>query len=307
MNGEGPADPTHRRRLRDLLNRHGIRPSRRLGQNFLVDGNIRDRIVEALGPGPTDGVFELGPGAGALTVSLAEQCAWLVAVDYDRRLAAALKEVLPADAPATVIHRDALEIPWGETLAREALRNGVRIDRSLFVSNLPYSITGPALFRLLTEERSFPRAVVMVQKEVALRLTASAGTPAYGGLSVTAAYFCRVSPVMTVPPAAFWPRPKVASAVVALERRDTPPVAAEPGVLMAVVRAAFGQRRKTLSNALAAGLGINKADAESCARRAGIDPRRRGETLTLEEFGRLAEELPELPVRKGGAGHGRGP
>lgn len=297
MKAKGSTDPVRRRQLQHMLTRHGVRPSRRLGQNFLVDGNIRDRIVEALGAGPGDGVFELGPGAGALTVSLIKRCEWLVAVDYDRRMTAVLGEVLPSDAPATIIHRDALEIPWGDTLAREARRHGARINRSLFISNLPYSITGPALFRLLSDEHAFPRAVVMVQREVAQRLTASAGTPAYGGLSVAAAYFCRVSPVVTVPPSAFWPRPKVASAVVELERHERPPVAADPEVLLSTVRAAFGQRRKTLSNALAAGLGIHKADAEECARRADIDPRRRGETLTLQEFGRLAEEL---AVREGG-------
>lgn len=293
----GPAvqdlpDPLRVSQLRELLAQAGLQPRRRDGQNFLVDRQVRDRIVAAAELLPTDAVFEVGPGAGALTLGLLGRCAVVVAVEKDKGLAAVLARQLPPTAPVTIITADALTVPWAETLRRAAREHGVTPGRLLFISNLPYSITGPALAHLLVREPDFSQAVVMVQREVGQRLAAGPGTKAYGSLTLLAQYHAEVKGLFTVAPGSFWPRPAVASMVIGLTRRSEPPVQADADDLFAVVRAAFAQRRKMLRNALAAGLSRAPAEIAAALAEAAVDGSRRGETLSLSEFARLAQHLP---------------
>lgn len=295
MTGAGEplqVDPVRPSQLRQLLARAGIHPQRRLGQNFLIDGNVRDRIIEAAQLRPDDGVFEVGPGAGALTVALVKRCALVVAVEKDRGLLQVLADLVPPQAPLELIAGDALTIPWGETLRQAAARRGLEPGRLLFIANLPYSITGLALGRLLAEERQFTGAVIMVQKEVGERLTAAPATKDYGSLTLLAQYHGHMEKLFTVAPGSFWPRPAVESMVLRLTRRADPPAAAPEEALFAVIRAAFAQRRKTLRNALAAGLNLPPAVVAAVLDEAGVDGSRRGETLTLAEFDRVAQGLP---------------
>lgn len=285
-------DPVRPRELRQLLARAGIHPQRRLGQNFLIDGNVRDRIIAAAQLRPDDAVLEVGPGAGALTLALVEQCALVVAVEKDRRLLQVLADLVPPQAPLELMGADALTIPWGETLQQAAGRRGLQPGRLLFIANLPYSITGPALARLLAEERQFSHAVVMVQKEVGDRLAAAPAGKDYGSLTLLAQYHGHVEKLFTVSPGSFWPRPAVESMVVRFRRHDAPPVAAPEEMLFAVIRAAFAQRRKTIRNALAAGLNMAPATVAAVLEAAAIDGARRGETLTLTEFARVAQHMP---------------
>lgn len=285
-------DPLRPSELRHVLDAHGIRPDRRLGQNFLIDRNVRDRILTLAGITAAEGAFEVGPGAGALTLGLAETAGAVVTVELDRRLAPVLAAALGGRAHVRVVYGDALALDWNRLL------DPARPWR--FVANVPYYVTGPLLVRALEHEPAFRRIVVMVQKEVADRLRAGPGDPAYGALSVLAAYYARVEDGFDVSPACFWPRPEVTSSVVALvpAGRRTPP----PAVFFPVVRAAFGRRRKTLRNALTDDphLGLDRRQAEEVLARAGIDPGARGETLGLEEFARLAAAVQELHGRIAG-------
>lgn len=303
MTGPGGSlqvDPVRPSQLRELLARAGIRPQRRLGQNFLIDGNVRDRIIAAARPSPEDAVFEVGPGAGALTLALLERCGLVVAVEKDRRLLAVLAGLVPPQAPVELIEADALTIPWAATLLEAAGRRGLQPERLLFVANLPYSITGPALVRLLAGERQFSGAVIMVQKEVGDRLTASPATKDYGSLTLLAQYHGHVEKLFTVAPGSFWPRPAVVSMVLRFTRRADPPATAPEQVLFTVIRAAFAQRRKTLRNALAAGLGLPADTVAAALAAAGVDGSRRGETLTLAEFDRVAQSLPVEDMHREG-------
>ncbi|MGH7818430.1 MAG: 16S rRNA (adenine(1518)-N(6)/adenine(1519)-N(6))-dimethyltransferase RsmA [Candidatus Binatia bacterium] len=260
------------RQLRDL----GVRPRRGLGQNFLVAPGFVARIVAAAAPRARR-VLEIGPGLGALSEALAVEAAELVLVEIDPALAEALERRFAGARNVRVIVGDALEMDFAACFSGG--------ERAVVVANLPYSVGSQILLRLLDERRRFSRLVLMLQREVAARLTASPGTEAYGIPSVWVSLYGRARTLFRVPPGAFLPRPKVESAVVSIELRDAPAVALDdPELFRRIVRAGFGQRRKTLRRAL--GDLVSAADFA----RAGIDPRRRGETLGLEEFARLANE-----------------
>lgn len=274
-------------RLREALARHGIRPRKSLGQNFLISGNVLDRIVAAAGIRLGDTVVEVGPGAGVLTRRLALAGARVITVELDARLLPLLEESLAGvSAAVSVVRADALAVDYRQLLAEHGRPGSFKV-----VANLPYYITSPFIARLLEERYAFSRAVVMVQREVAERLAAGPGTKAYGALSVLTQCYATPEVVMRVSRRNFFPPPAVDSAVVRLERRPEPRVAAERApVFFRLVRAAFGQRRKMLATALAGGgLGPDRESWTQIAAAAGIDPRRRGETLTIEEFGRLAD------------------
>jgi 16S rRNA (adenine1518-N6/adenine1519-N6)-dimethyltransferase len=291
------------RDLRALLRRHGLAAGRRLGQHFLADPSILQRIASAADAG-AQSVLEVGPGVGVLTRELLARGAEVTAVELDRNLRPALLEVLAAfvgppsagpvperaGPPAAewlgprlrLIWGDAVRLPW-QRLAEERRRWRV-------CSNLPYYITGPFLAALLDSGLEWTTAVLLVQAEVARRLRAPAGTPEYGALTCLVAYHADVQTLFPVPRSAFLPPPAVDSAVVRLVRRP-PPVAVPAATLRRVVRAAFAQRRKMLRNALAAALPAEAGAVGAALEAAGIAASRRGETLTLEEFGRLAEAL----------------
>lgn len=256
---------------------------RALGQHFLRDAGIARAIVDLVAPTAKDRVVEIGPGEGALTAELARRAGLVTALEVDRDLAARLRsrgldrlEVLDADART-----------WDYgTLTRP---DGGRV---LVVGNLPYSVGKPILEALVTARTAIDEMAVMLQREVAERLAAPPGSKVYGSLSVLTQLYCDVRLALRVPPSAFRPPPKVESAVVHLRVLPGPRVALrDERRFHTVVRAAFGQRRKMLANALAAGLSLPLETAREEAGRAGIDPRRRAETLTIDEFAALTDRL----------------
>ena len=286
--------PLGARRVRDLLNDLGVHPSKRLGQHFLCDPRAAAAVLEAARLGPHDAVLEVGPGLGALTYGLVAVAGAVVAVEVDARLAAAL-DAATRDLPnVRVVHGDALRADLGGLLdGARPLAAGPR----RLVSSLPYCIVGPLMARLLDPDLALERLVVVVQREVVDRIVAHPGTKTYGQLSVLAQYHAQPRIVARLPAAAFWPPPEVASSIVCLDRRAAPPVDVPAGRFMTVVAAALNQRRKMLLNALAASsrlreaCGCDRAGVAAALAAAGIDPRRRGETLSLEEFGRVAAAL----------------
>jgi len=274
----GPAD------VRELAGRLGVRPSKRLGQNFVVEQGTVRKIAALAAVGPDDVVLEVGPGLGSLTLALLEAGpARVVAVEIDRALAGELPVTLAARAPGladrvTVLHADALGV-------READLAGFSPD--LLVANLPYNVAVPVLLHLLAALPALARGLVMVQAEVADRICAAPGSRVYGAPSVKVAWFAAARPAGTVPRTVFWPVPNVDSRLVALRRHDPPAVTVGRGEVFAVIDAAFGQRRKTLRAALAGWAG-SAPEAERLLRAAGIDPGARGEALGVAEFARLA-------------------
>ena len=249
-------------------------PRRRFGQNFLVDPNFIARIVAAVDPRPGDNLVEIGPGLAALTAQLIARAGSIAAIEIDRDLAARLRERFPAPA-LRLFEADALEFDFGQ------LGGDLRV-----VGNLPYNISSPLLFRLSDHAAQLRDAHVMLQREVVARMTAAPGTPDYGRLTVMLQVRFAVTRLFTVPAGAFRPAPKVESAVARLTplASQAPPIE-DFGRFQRIVAAAFGQRRKTLRNALG-----TLANAEAL-RAAGVDPGARGETLSVADFVRLSNVL----------------
>jgi len=268
-------------------------PRKRFGQHFLTDKNLLGKIVRTAGVGPGDTVLEIGPGRGALTGPLLDSGARVVAVEVDTDLARGLSKVF--GARLLVVTGDVLGMSF-KALAGEHAPG----SKLVAVSNLPYNISSPVLFKLLEERESFSRAVLMLQKEVACRLASPPGTKGYGVLAALFGVWFEVKKEFTVSRTLFAPRPKVDSAVVSLEVLARPRVEIDDfGAYTRVVKAAFGTRRKTLRNALAA-LGLEKAAIVEALSRAGVDPARRAETLSLAEFAAVTREI--FPAGAGGAG-----
>jgi 16S rRNA (adenine1518-N6/adenine1519-N6)-dimethyltransferase len=270
----GPAE------IRELAARLGIKPTKTLGQNFVHDPNTVRRIVAAAALQPDDVVIEVGPGLGSLTLGLLEQAAHVYAVEIDPPLAAALADTaatrMPADhAKLTVINADALRV------------SAAAFDRppTALVANLPYNVAVPVVLHLLAELPSLRHGLVMVQKEVADRLTAGPGSKIYGVPSVKLAWYASSRQAGKVPPSVFWPVPNVDSGLVGFTRRPSPD--SDRGAVFAVIDAAFAQRRKTLRAALAGWAG-GAAAAEAILTRAGVAPGARGEALRIEEFVAIA-------------------
>jgi 16S rRNA (adenine1518-N6/adenine1519-N6)-dimethyltransferase len=269
--------------VRRLAEGLGVRPSKRLGQNFVVEQGTVRRIAALAAPGPDDVVLEVGPGLGSLTLALLEAGAGRVlAVEIDRVLAGELPRTLAERAPAaadrvTVIEADALRVD-GDDLP---------IAPSMLVANLPYNVAVPVVLHLLASVPSLARGLVMVQAEVADRMCAGPGSRVYGAPSVKLAWYAAARPAGTVPRTVFWPVPNVDSRLVAFARHDPPVTSATREEVFALVDAAFAQRRKTLRAALAGWAG-SAPEAERLLRAAGIDPGARGEALSVAEFARLA-------------------
>lgn len=273
--------------LKKIMAAHGIRPQHRLGQNFLTDARVLDDIVAGAGIGSDDLVLEIGPGLGTLTQRLARAAQLVVCIELDRNLVEIMKTTVQAEhRNVEVIHGDAARVDLHKLLT-ERLPPG---QKAKVAANLPYYITTPLVMRLLEEDLPLDQIVVMVQKEVADRMIAPPGSKEYGALSVAVQYYTEPRILTRVNRGAFLPPPEVDSAVVGMRVRETPPVQAPRAGFFRVVRAAFGQRRKTLSNALT-GLGLDKAVVQEALNLAGIEANRRGETLSLEEFAALARIL----------------
>jgi len=263
-----------------LLSTHNIRPSRALGQNFVVDPNTVRRVARLAGVGPGDRVVEIGPGLGALTLAIAETGAVVKAIEVDRHLLAALAEVLavsPYSGSVDVVHADAMKLDWNEVLGSK--------PGWVLVANLPYNIATPLIADLLDDVESVQRMLVMVQREVGERLAAGVGSPAYGAVSVKVSYWAEAKVVASVPASVFRPRPNIESVLVDIRRRRTPavdPALAGRDEVFALVRAGFATRRKMLRNSLAS---LVEPAAFSAA---GVDPEARAETLGVADWGRLA-------------------
>ncbi len=260
--------------IRALLDRHGLSPSRALGQNFVADANTVRRIVRLAGVGAGDPVVEIGAGLGSLTLALAETGAEVTAVEVDRHLVPILTEVVEP-VGARVVHGDATELDWGALLAGH--------DSWTLVANLPYNVATPLVLDLLDEVPAIDRMLVMVQLEAGQRLAASVGDPAYGIPSVKVQYWATADVVGRVSPGVFVPRPRVESALVRIVRLPAPAVDADPDRLFALVRAGFGQRRKMLRRSLA------DLVTPEMFERAGVRPEARAEELSVQDWGRLAE------------------
>lgn len=263
-------------------NDNGLRAIKALGQNFLIDQNITKKIAALSGADEGSGVVEIGAGLGILTAALSECAAKVVSIEIDRRLIPVLTETLSGRENVEIINADALKIDFFDICASKL--NGLR---PLLCANLPYNITTPLITAVLTPA-CFEQITVMVQREVALRIAAKAGTPDYGAFTLFVQNRADVDIVLHVPPQCFKPAPNVDSAVITLKR--APLKCAHP-MFSRVVKAAFAQRRKQLVNALSAGLGISSEAVRGILTRCGIDPTARGETLSLEQFAAICEEL----------------
>ena len=263
-----------------ILKAFGLRMSKKLGQNFLIDARIVQGIVDAAEIQPGDRVLEIGPGLGTLTQGLAEAGADVTAVELDKKLPAVLKETLKAYDNVRIVPGDILKVNIPEIMGEGPFK---------VAANLPYYITTPILMTLLERHLPITQMVTMVQKEVAERMTARPGSRIYGALSVAVQYYTEPEIVLDVPPRSFIPAPEVMSVVVSCRVRKEPAVkVSDEKLFFRVVKAAVGQRRKTLMNALKVG-GFPKEAVRDALETSGIDPTRRGETLTLAEFGRLAD------------------
>lgn len=269
---------------RRLLARHGLAAKKARGQHFLVDDAVARRITAALDPRDDDLVFEIGPGLGALTVHLAKAAGRVVAVEVDRSFEPVLRERLAPFGNVAVRWEDARRTPWREAAGHPGAGGG----RPKLCGNLPYGLTGPLVGSALREEDLFERIVFMVQREVAERMAAAPGGRDYGYFSLFVQAHAAVEVLERVPPEAFWPRPKVESAIVRLLPRPWTLAGASRERTLALARHAFAQRRKMLLNALAAGLAAPKEEVSALFRAAGIDGARRAETLTIGEFAHLA-------------------
>lgn len=274
----GPAE------IRNLAERLGIRPTKRLGQNFVIDGGTVRRIVRVAELRPDDVVIEVGPGLGSLTLALLPEVRGVVAVEIDPVLAAQLPLTVAERAPEiadrlTVVLADAMRVLPGDLPEEKP---------TALVANLPYNVSVPVVLHLLETLPSLRRILVMVQSEVADRLAAAPGSKIYGIPSLKAAWYADVRRVGPVGRTVFWPIPNVDSGLVAMTRREPPSTHASRQEVFAAVDAAFAQRRKTLRAALASWAGTAAA-AERALRAAGVDPTERGEQLTIEDFARIAE------------------
>jgi 16S rRNA (adenine1518-N6/adenine1519-N6)-dimethyltransferase len=268
--------------IRELAGRLGVRPSKRLGQNFVIEAGTVRRIAALAELTPDDVVLEVGPGLGSLTLALLEAGANVIAVEIDPVLAAELPLTIADRAPdlagrLTVVTADALRISVADLPAAP----------TALVANLPYNVAVPVVLHLLAVLPSLRRGLVMVQAEVADRMCAGPGSRVYGAPSAKLAWYAAARAAGPVPRSVFWPVPNVDSRLVAFTRRDPPDTAAARAEVFAVIDAAFQQRRKTLRAALAGWAGT-AAEAERLLRAAGLDPGARGEALDVGEFARLA-------------------
>jgi len=288
------SNPTH---VREILESRGLSPRKRFGQNFLLRPDLAERIVDHAHVRPDDVVVEIGPGTGALTSHLIGRVRRLIAIEKDLGLAEYLREEF-GDMPGVDIRQgDFLEAD----LAAIAAETGV--EKLLVIGNIPYNVTTPVLERLFEQRAVVRAAVLLVQKEYAERLGAAAGSPEYGSLTLFARYHALLEPLMTLKANAFWPKPGVDSMLVRFFMRDEPPVVVpSEALLFRIIRGAFHMRRKQLFNTVGEALDLRKEAVERLLRHAGIAGARRGETLTLEEFAKIARVAPDYSNREPGEG-----
>lgn len=278
-------------RTKEILKKHGFTFKKSLGQNFLTEPNILRKIVETAGIDENTNVIEVGPGIGALTEQLARNAAQVLAFEIDDRLLPVLQDTLAPYPNVTVVHQDVLEADLVKTTG-EVFTKDLPIK---VVANLPYYITTPIMMHFLESNLPVAEMVVMMQREVADRISAAPGTKAYGSLTIAVQYYMEAKLAFIVPKTVFVPQPNVDSAILKLTRRPTPAVAVtDEQAFFRLTKAAFQLRRKTLWNNLLHAYGkdnATKAWLTKSLEEAGIDPKRRGETLSLAEFAALSNAL----------------
>lgn len=280
-------DLTNYREITELLARHGFRFSKSMGQNFLTEAWVPQRIAEESLVTEDEGVLEVGPGIGCLTERLSERAGKVVALELDESLRSILAETLAERDNVTVLFRDALKTDLKALCTEQFPGKRVRV-----CANLPYNVTTPLLTAFL-EAGCFETITVMIQKEVAERICARPGTGEYGAFTVLCDWYAEREKLFDVPNTCFVPRPKVTSSVIRLTRRETPRcIVRDEKLFFRVVRAAFNQRRKTLPNALSAGLSeLTREEAEECIVSAGLAPQIRGEALSTADFATVTETI----------------
>jgi 16S rRNA (adenine1518-N6/adenine1519-N6)-dimethyltransferase len=278
----GPGLGLGGRAIRDLAARHGVRPSKSLGQNFLTDPNLARAIASDAGVGPGDLVVEVGSGFGSLTLALAATGAHVTAVEFDRLLIPALIEVTEGIENIAVIQDDAMKMDWSGLTGEQEWT---------LCANLPYNIATPLVLDLLAGVPAIRRFVVMVQREAGERLAAQAGEERYGAVSVRVGYAATARLIRSVPSTVFWPKPTVESVVVRLDRLASPAVDVDRAVLWRVIDVSFAERRKTMRNALRR-LGLDVETADRVLADSGVGPSQRPEELPLAAFARIAERIP---------------
>ncbi|MFR5263478.1 MAG: 16S rRNA (adenine(1518)-N(6)/adenine(1519)-N(6))-dimethyltransferase RsmA [Christensenellales bacterium] len=288
--------PYTRNAVREISEKHGFRRADSLGQNFLVDRNIIEKIIDAAELTENTLVIEIGPGMGALTQVAAEKAGKVIAVEIDRHLIPVLGEVVGHLDNVEIINQDILKTDINELIDSEKKNFATsdhEIDKVVILGNLPYYITTPIIMGILERQIEMDTMVIMMQKEVAERIVATPGGKTYGALSIACQFFCETNYVTTVPRTVFQPQPKVDSAVLRLDKRAELPWEIGAGgwkLFFEVVRAGFNRRRKTLLNALTA-LGMDKTELRSILDEAGIEPSRRAETLSIQEFANVANAI----------------
>lgn len=275
--------------IRQLKDRHDFRLSKSLGQNFLTSQHVVEKIIEGSQIGPDDLVIEIGPGMGVLTAAAAPQCGKIIAVEIDSHLIPILEETLADYHNTEVVNQDVLKVDLNRLIEAEKSRewSGIKI-----IGNLPYYITTPIIMKILEDGVKADSITIMLQKEVADRICAGPGSKTYGAISVAVQYYCTVHAVAAVSKEVFFPKPKVDSAVIRLDiRRKKPVELCSEAVFFSVIKAGFGQRRKTLLNALTGVCGKTKEEISLVLGAVGIESSRRAETLSIEEFASLANEV----------------
>ncbi|MFU0800572.1 MAG: 16S rRNA (adenine(1518)-N(6)/adenine(1519)-N(6))-dimethyltransferase RsmA [Xylanivirga thermophila] len=279
--------------LNDIISRHGFSFSKTLGQNFLIDRNILDKIIDGANISPGDNVLEVGPGVGTLTRELAGKAKDVVAVEIDKALMPILEETLGDLDNVSIVQGDILKLDLYDLIARY-----FDDERFKVVANLPYYITTPIIMNFLESGVPVDSIIVMVQKEVAQRMAAQPCSKDYGALTVAVNYYSKPRIITKAPASVFMPKPKVDSMVIALDRREEPPVLVwDKELFFKVIKSAFSMRRKTLLNSLSnleAYTGLTKDALRSALNACGIDGGRRGETLSIEEFAMVTNSINDI-------------
>lgn len=279
-----------------VLDKYHFSFRKKYGQNFLVDTHMLEKIVDCAQLSKEDYVLEIGPGIGTMTQYLAERAGKVIVVEIDGDLIPILEETLKDYDNVTIIHQDILKMDLHQLAVEHLAGEGEKAKYKSFkvVANLPYYITTPIIMNLLEKKVPLENITIMVQKEVAQRMQVGPGTKDYGALSLAVQYYAKPEIMVNVPPECFMPRPKVASTVIRLTLYSEPPIkVADPPYMFRLIKASFNQRRKTLANGLSndAGLHLTREKVVEALRQMNLSETIRGEALTLEQFGELAEKL----------------
>ena len=277
------SNPTY---TKAVLEAHGFSFKKQYGQNFLIDGNILDKIIESADITKDYFLLEIGPGIGTMTQRLCEEAKEVVAVEIDKTLLPVLEDTLSTYKNVTVINEDILKVDIKKLAEEKNEGKPIKV-----VANLPYYITTPIIMELFESHVPLESITIMVQKEVADRMQEGPGSKEYGALSLAVQYYSAPEVVCVVPPSCFMPQPKVASSVITLRCHEKPPVECNEKLLFQLIRASFNQRRKTLQNGLSNGLHFSKEEISQAIAEAGFSPTIRGEALSLQDFARLADIL----------------